>query len=85
MVSWWASKLSCQGGFEDQQADSEKADQSAQNGRFSRAESVPSPRGNSRLGEKASLEADPELALESSDVSLTYQVPDGPFSRRQPA
>ena len=78
MVSWWASKLACQGGFEDQQADSEKADQSAQNGRFSRAESVPSPRGDSRLGEKASLEADPELALESSDVSLTYQVPKGP-------
>lgn len=74
MVSWWASKLACQGGFEDQAQGSEKADLSAQNGRFSRAESVPSPRAESSAADEDSM-GDPELSLETSDVSLTYQVP----------
>ena len=73
MVSWWASKLACQGGFEDQAQGSEKADLSAQNGRFSRAESVPSPRAQSSAADEGSM-GEPELSLETSDVSLTYQV-----------
>ena len=69
MVSWWTSKLACQGGFGTPRPGS--TGDLAQNGRISGQESVPGP---DALAELDMEEAGSELGLEASDISLTYQV-----------
>ena len=69
-MSWWTSKLACQGGFGIPRPGS-TGDLSGQNGRISVQDSVPGP---DELAAIDLEQAGSDLGLEASDISLTYQV-----------